>query len=138
MFNGFYYLFHLQFSIELAALQHSLIGVEKSEQGGMSAAGKRHLEHCKDSVKTIEDVTAFMLSTINRCLDYTKASTGLALTASNSSLDVRAALQWAIDCIRRSKENNNITLQSLSDDISDYIVSDQQVNLVTPIYIPTI
>jgi signal transduction histidine kinase len=101
----------------------------------MSTVGRRHLQECHESIKTTEDITRFMLSTINRCLDYTKASTGLALAATKSTFDLREALQWAISCIRRSKEKHNITLESLSDDICDYIISDQQVTLLRSLMI---
>lgn len=108
--------------------------MEQSEQKNLSLEGKNHLHDCKESINTIEDITRFMHSTINRCLDYTKASSGLALTASNSSFELREALHSAINCIRRSKANNNISLECISDDISDYVISDRQVSK-TPVHI---
>ena len=109
----------MQFSIELASLQFSLTSMEQSEKvhGTMSSTGEKHLQQCKESIKTIEDITCFMLSNINRCLDYTKASSGLALAASNSTFDLREALQWAVNCIQRSKEKHNIHLEKISNDI---------------------
>jgi hypothetical protein len=93
----------------------------------MSTRGKQHLDECQQSIKTTEDISHFMLSTINRCLDFTKASTGMALSASNSSFDLRAALHWVLNSLRRSEENSYIRLLELSSDIADYILSDQQV-----------
>lgn len=93
----------------------------------MSAQGLIHLTECEDSVKTVEDISHFMLSTINRGLDYTKASSGIALAASNSTFHLNDALYWAVNCICRANEDSNVRLEAIPTDICEYIVSDQQV-----------
>jgi hypothetical protein len=121
----------LQFSIEVGALKVSLLGMQESEQAILSAGGRRHLAECQDSIRTIEDITSFMLANIHRCLDYTKASAGVLLAASNSTFHLQEALLWAVKCIRRSKESSiAIDLKHLSEDICEHIISDQQVEFV--------
>jgi hypothetical protein len=110
--------------------------MEESEHTTLSAEGMRQLADCQDSIRIIEDITSFMLATINRCLDYTKASAGLLLAACNSTFHLQEALLWAVNCIRRSKASNNIIkLQCISDDICEHIISDQQVCTVVLSYV---
>ena len=63
-----------------------------------------------ESVQTLQDVNSFMLMTVNRNLDYTQASTGLTLMPSNSTIVVKEAITWAIDCVTRTCCSNVIPL----------------------------
>ena len=55
-----------------------------------------------ESIQTLQDVNSFMLMTVNRNLDYTKASTGMGLSPANSTIDLHEALTWAVDCVTRT------------------------------------
>ena len=113
--------------MEISSLQDHLKDFEKSIQNKISLEEAKLLHECDNSIGIITDISGFMLATISRCLDFTKASCGLALAPVNSTFELLAAIKWAISCIERSNCKDNITLDEIPVDISDYIISDQQV-----------
>ena len=94
---------------------------------------KKVADSLKSSVEaahTIRSVTSFMLSTVNRCLDYTKVSKGLELVPRNETFDLIESLQLPINCINGLQGDaaaNVIKMDHISVDICRYIISDKQV-----------
>ena len=67
-----------------------------------------------------------MLMTINRCIDYTKASKGMKLVPKYETVDLREALQFPIECMINIQERIGITLSPLSEKICRFIITDKQ------------
>ncbi len=74
----------------------------------------------------IRNTNAFMLMTINRCIDYTKASKGMKLVPKYETVDLRETLQFPIECMNNIQERIKIQLLSLNDDICSHIITDKQ------------
>ncbi len=74
----------------------------------------------------IRNTNAFMLMTINRCLDYTKASKGMKLVPKYETVDLKEALQFPIECMVNIQERIGIQLNTLSNDICSHIITDKQ------------
>eukprot|EP01040_Poterioochromonas_malhamensis_P010806 gene10806-biopygen2178 len=51
-------------------------------------------------ITNIRNTNTFMLMTINRCLDYTKASNGLKLVPKCETIDLAEALMMPLQCLR--------------------------------------
>ena len=67
-----------------------------------------------------------MLMTINRCLDYTKASNGLKLNPKYETIELRETLQLPLNCMRNVQSKINIVLKPYSDEICTHIITDKQ------------
>ncbi len=74
----------------------------------------------------MRNTNAFMLMTINRCIDYTKASKGMKLVPKYETVDLREALQFPIECMSNIQERIGIKLETMSDEICNYIITDKQ------------
>lgn len=64
--------------------------------------------------------------TINRCIDYTKASKGMKLVPKYETVDLREALQFPIECMSNIQERIGITVEPLSKEICSHIITDKQ------------
>ena len=84
------------------------------------------LQSSVEAAHTIRSVTSFMLSTVNRCLDYTKVSKGLELVPRNETFDLIESLHLPIDCIN-GLQGHVIKMDPISAEICRYIISDKQV-----------
>lgn len=74
----------------------------------------------------IRNTNAFMLMTINRCIDYTKASKGMKLVPKYETVDLVEALQFPIECMSNIQERIGIKLEALSSDVCTHIITDKQ------------
>eukprot|EP01040_Poterioochromonas_malhamensis_P005666 gene5666-biopygen951 len=77
-------------------------------------------------VTNIRNSNTFMLMTINRCIDYTKASKGMKLVPKYETVDVREALQFPIECMSNIQERIGIKVEALSEEICSHIITDKQ------------
>lgn len=120
------------FSMELNTLQGQLLGMKK--EGGVEG-GEEWLDRRKqllESVTTLQDACTFMLMTINRCLDYTKTSSGMSLVPKKSTVCLQEALQCGVGCVLRSQESvaggggMSVVLLPLSDQICTHVLTDYQ------------
>ncbi len=88
------------------------------------------LSECFASIQTcvtnIRNSNTFMLMTINRCIDYTKASKGMKLVPKYETVDVREALQFPIECMSNIQERIGIKVEALSEEICSHIITDKQ------------
>lgn len=79
--------------------------------------------------KTIQSMTntcAFMTMTINRCLDYTKASNGLKLTPKLETIDLIEALALPINCMRDMQSRITVQVADLPKDVCRHVITDKQ------------
>ena len=85
---------------------------------------------CFTSIQTcvtnIRNSNTFMLMTINRCIDYTKASKGMKLVPKYETVDLREALQFPIECMSNIQERIGIKLEAMSETICSHIITDKQ------------
>ncbi len=67
-----------------------------------------------------------MMMTINRCLDYTKASKGLKLVPKHETMNLLETLQLPLDCMRNMQNRIAISIDSISDSVCSYVITDKQ------------
>ena len=65
---------------------------------------QRLFDDCCISVVVLRDTCSFMNATINRCLDYGKATVGMALCPLQDSVHLHEALSWVVNCVNRTQE----------------------------------
>jgi CheY-like chemotaxis protein len=76
--------------------------------------------------KNIRNTNNFMLMTINRCIDYTKASKGMKLKPKYETIDLVEALMLPIDCMKNIQERIKIEFLKLPKEICTHIITDKQ------------
>jgi hypothetical protein len=80
----------------------------------------------KQCLHGVKNTNAFMLMTINRCIDYTKASKGLKLTPKNETIHLVDVLQLPLDCMHNIQDKVSIELVPLPDEVCTHIITDKQ------------
>ena len=81
----------------------------------------------KECVFNLNDTNAFMLMTINRCIDYAKAAKGLKLIPKYETIDLWEALQMPLNCMRNIQDKVTIELLPLPQSlICKYVITDRQ------------
>ena len=77
------------------------------------------------SVKQLCRIVNFMNMTINRSIDFAKASSGLKLIHSVESVNLMAAIDWVTGCVATSQENVPIVVTPLPPSIHNHIYTDK-------------
>lgn len=77
-------------------------------------------------VRNIHNTNNFMLMTINRCIDYTKASKGLKLKPKPETIDLLETISLPLNCMKDIQNRVSITMESIDDDICSHIITDKQ------------
>lgn len=72
------------------------------------------------------NTNAFMMMTINRCIDYTKISKGVKLLPKQETIGLMEALQLPLKCMQDIQHRISLTLEPLSSDICSHIITDRQ------------
>jgi CheY-like chemotaxis protein len=67
-----------------------------------------------------------MLMTINRCIDYTKASKGMKLVPKYETMDLQEALKLPIDCMTNMQARIEIKLMPILEQICSHVMTDKQ------------
>lgn len=86
----------------------------------------RHVQAIQDCLKNVHSTNDFMMMTINRCLDYTKASKGLKLTPKFETIHLEECLVLPLTCMSNIQNRIVITLQPIPDSICSHIITDKQ------------
>eukprot|EP00981_Chlorochromonas_danica_P009243 scaffold2582_cov162-Ochromonas_danica.AAC.12 len=81
------------------------------------------ISNCVNNMKT---TNSFMLMTINRCIDYTKASKGLKLVPKYETIDLMETLLLPLNCMKDIQQRVSIVLEPWSKDICSHIITDKQ------------
>ena len=79
------------------------------------------------SIEQLELIGVFMNMTINRSIDFTKASSGIKLNPSIESMNFSETLNWAVGCMRKSHTNVPIVISPIPKRIYKQIYTDKQV-----------
>ena len=74
----------------------------------------------------IQDTNSFMLMTINRCIDYAKASKGLKLVPKYETIQLFDTLQLPLNCMKNIQDKVSIVLNPISDDVCSHVITDKQ------------
>ena len=77
-------------------------------------------------IANMHSTNSFMTMTINRCLDYTKASKGFKLVPKFETVSLRSALDMPSKMIRDAHSSIDIQTMTVSDEISSHIITDKQ------------
>jgi len=80
----------------------------------------------KQCFKNVHNTHAFMLMTINRCIDYTKASKGLKLSPKYDTIDLMETLHMPLACMSNIQEKIKIELLPIAGEICSHIITDKQ------------
>ncbi len=94
--------------------------MDETKNGVLTAAS---LESC---VNNMRNTHSFMLMTINRCIDYTKASKGLKLVPKYETVHLHEALELPIQCMLNMQHRINIVLNPIPKEICSHLISDKQ------------
>jgi CheY-like chemotaxis protein/signal transduction histidine kinase len=87
----------------------------------------RKTEEVISCVGNIRNTNHFMLMTINRCMDSTKASNGLKLIPKFETIDLKDALSLPLSCMANIQDKVAIKLLPYkSEDICSHIITDKQ------------
>ena len=74
----------------------------------------------------IRNTNAFMLMTINRTIDYTKASKGLKLVPKYETIDLMETIQLPLQCMQNIQNRIEIKLNPIPSEICTHIITDKQ------------
>ena len=78
------------------------------------------------SIKQLNRICHFMNMTINRSIDFTKASSGLKLNFSIESISFSETLNWAVGCMVNSHAKVPIVVAPIPESIHNQIYTDKQ------------
>ena len=99
----------------------------------LSQNGKLNYDILIDSINTISDtvtsmnvVNVFMLETINRFLDFSKAQKGMKLVPKKETFDLNETLSLPVQCMQAIQTRIIIEDISISDEICSHIITDKQ------------
>jgi CheY-like chemotaxis protein len=81
------------------------------------------ISHC---ITNMKNTNAFMLMTINRCIDYTKASKGFKLVPKYETIDLLETLSMPLQCMKEIQQRIKICLKPLSKEICSHVITDKQ------------
>jgi CheY-like chemotaxis protein len=85
-----------------------------------------NLESIDFCLMTIRNTHSFMLMTINRCIDYTKASKGLKLVPKNETIDLWESIQLPLNCMETMQTRVQIRMHPVPESICSHVVTDKQ------------
>jgi CheY-like chemotaxis protein len=88
-----------------------------------AADGIQVLDNC---LKNMRGSNSFMTMTINRCIDYTKASKGVKLVPKLETADLRHKLAIPVDLMRTVQSAIEVKVLPLDADICTHIITDRQ------------
>jgi hypothetical protein len=101
--------------------------MEKHERGELTVEYVHEsavtLMGCVNNMKSINN---FMLMTINRCIDYTKASQGLKLVPHRETIDLREALALPLSVMKDMQSKVVVVMRQMSADICSHVITDKQ------------
>ena len=120
----------LAHKLQMTPMVHTMPSIPPypAEESGLSpsslSAFTSGLQSC---ISNIRNTNAFMLMTINRCLDYTKASNGLKLVPKNETIDLAETLKMPLQCMTNIQQKIKICLMPYGEQgICSHVITDKQ------------
>jgi signal transduction histidine kinase len=81
----------------------------------------------RQSLKQLDRICTFMNMTINRSIDFTKASSGIKLNPSIESMNFSDTMNWAVGCMNQSHHDKvPIVMLPIPPNIHNQIYTDKQ------------
>jgi len=77
-------------------------------------------------LNSMRGTNSFMTMTINRCLDYTKASKGFKLVPKFETVSLQAALEMPVQLMRDVQDTIEISVVPLSAEVCQHVITDKQ------------
>ena len=77
-------------------------------------------------INNIRNTNSLMLMTVNRCIDFTKASKGLKLIPRYETIELMEVLQLPLNCMRNLQNRIEIRLQEVTCEVCSHIITDKQ------------
>ena len=103
------------FSMEMSSLDETLTKLQENiEAMDNQSIMKKCVENCNSSVQVLQDTCSFMNATINRCLDYCKATVGMVLCPLHEPVHLEEAMYWVVNCVNRTQEGQVLDISYLS------------------------
>ena len=84
------------------------------------------MNNISDTVATMNVINVFMLETINRFLDFSKAQNGMKLVPKKETFDLQEAMSLPIQCMQSIQTRIHIEDINISDNICSHIITDKQ------------
>jgi signal transduction histidine kinase len=87
------------------------------------------VESIESSVKNAQNITSFMTMSINRCIDYTKATNGLKLNARFETVFLNECIDLPLNCMKDLQSASGIQIEFDEKSISSicsHIITDKQ------------
>ena len=85
-----------------------------------------YLDSVSSCVQSLRDTNAFMLMTINRCIDYAKATKGVKLVPKLETIDLLETMQLPLSCMRNVQSRIAIVLNAVPENVCSHIITDKQ------------
>ena len=100
---------------------------ERISEGAINIHDLAHQSYAmKQSLQTIIDTNSFMLMTINRCIDYAKATKGIKLVPRLETIDLWETMQLPLTCMRNVQDRVSIVMQSMPSEVCSHVITDKQ------------
>ena len=88
------------------------------------------IQQCTHSLNellgSLRNATTFMAMAINRCLDFTKSSKGIALSANLEAVNLTRALELPMRVVNDMQSRIGISLLPLPPELCTFVVTDMQ------------
>ncbi|RYH07579.1 response regulator [archaeon] len=79
-----------------------------------------------ECLKNLSSTNHFMVMTINRCIQYTKASQGLKLVPVLETIDLQEALALPLRVMQDVQDRVKMTMVPLAEDLCRFVITDKQ------------
>ena len=98
----------------------------RQEQRRMQEVMAEHVKSIRACTRSMKGANSFMTMSINRCIDYTKASKGLKLVPKLETVQLLEALEFPVSIMRDIQSQLPIVLQPIPSRISAHVITDKQ------------
>ena len=79
-----------------------------------------------ETLANLRGITSLMFSAVNRALDYTKASRGIALVPKNETVHLTEAVQLPLSCLKGLQSRVAVSLDYIGVDVCPFVITDLQ------------
>jgi CheY-like chemotaxis protein/signal transduction histidine kinase len=107
----------------MAALQEQ---VRNLPENSVRTQAESSVIDCLASLENLRITDSFMMMTINRCLDYTKTTSGVNLVPNKQTVDILHCLSWAVKCVTSGQNRVPVVICPLPTSICSHIITDYQ------------
>ena len=98
-----------------------------NKEGRLSGSyATTQLQLISDQVENVREVNSFMTMTINRCIDFTKTTTGVKLTALHETIGLDETLRRPVKIMNGFQTKIGIQLNAIPRGICSQVITDKQ------------